>query len=189
MIMGPCAGGAVYSPAMTDFIFMVSIMSWGSRSNDRGVREESDCDGHTSHQARTCTTSCIHTIQHTHIDTHTMCNAIQHYTTLFYFIQFYSKWFNPMQSSGEKDVVHVRNGAQCGEDSDSRNSHTGGAGWSTCPFLCIRQVCALRYCTALHLAALYCAALHSPYHLAIYCILPNIVLFNKLTCCAFLALV
>src|SRR3546814_9603005 len=23
MIMGPCAGGAVYSPAMTDFIFMV----------------------------------------------------------------------------------------------------------------------------------------------------------------------
>lgn len=24
MIMGPCAGGAVYSPAMTDFIFMVS---------------------------------------------------------------------------------------------------------------------------------------------------------------------
>jgi propionyl-CoA carboxylase beta chain len=25
MIMGPCAGGAVYSPAMTDFIFMVSL--------------------------------------------------------------------------------------------------------------------------------------------------------------------
>ena len=24
MVMGPCAGGAVYSPAMTDFIFMVS---------------------------------------------------------------------------------------------------------------------------------------------------------------------
>lgn len=24
LIMGPCAGGAVYSPAMTDFIFMVS---------------------------------------------------------------------------------------------------------------------------------------------------------------------
>jgi propionyl-CoA carboxylase beta chain len=23
VIMGPCAGGAVYSPAMTDFIFMV----------------------------------------------------------------------------------------------------------------------------------------------------------------------
>jgi acetyl-CoA carboxylase carboxyltransferase component len=23
LIMGPCAGGAVYSPAMTDFIFMV----------------------------------------------------------------------------------------------------------------------------------------------------------------------
>lgn len=27
MIMGPCAGGAVYSPAMTDFIFMVSIVT------------------------------------------------------------------------------------------------------------------------------------------------------------------
>ena len=25
MIMGPCAGGAVYSPAMTDFIFMVRV--------------------------------------------------------------------------------------------------------------------------------------------------------------------
>ena len=27
MIMGPCAGGAVYSPAMTDFIFMVRDLS------------------------------------------------------------------------------------------------------------------------------------------------------------------
>src|SRR5688500_20030763 len=27
MIMGPCAGGAVYSPAMTDFIFMVKETS------------------------------------------------------------------------------------------------------------------------------------------------------------------
>ena len=26
-IMGPCAGGAVYSPAMTDFIFMVKKQS------------------------------------------------------------------------------------------------------------------------------------------------------------------
>ena len=26
LIMGPCAGGAVYSPAMTDFIFMVRLM-------------------------------------------------------------------------------------------------------------------------------------------------------------------
>jgi propionyl-CoA carboxylase beta chain len=25
LIMGPCAGGAVYSPAMTDFIFMVRL--------------------------------------------------------------------------------------------------------------------------------------------------------------------
>jgi propionyl-CoA carboxylase beta subunit len=28
MIMGPCAGGAVYSPAMTDFIFMVQDTSY-----------------------------------------------------------------------------------------------------------------------------------------------------------------
>lgn len=28
MIMGPCAGGAVYSPAMTDFIFMVRRTSY-----------------------------------------------------------------------------------------------------------------------------------------------------------------
>jgi propionyl-CoA carboxylase beta chain len=28
MIMGPCAGGAVYSPAMTDFIFMVKRSSY-----------------------------------------------------------------------------------------------------------------------------------------------------------------
>ena len=28
VIMGPCAGGAVYSPAMTDFIFMVKDTSF-----------------------------------------------------------------------------------------------------------------------------------------------------------------
>lgn len=28
LIMGPCAGGAVYSPAMTDFIFMVCVALW-----------------------------------------------------------------------------------------------------------------------------------------------------------------
>jgi propionyl-CoA carboxylase beta chain len=28
MIMGPCAGGAVYSPALTDFIFMVEETSF-----------------------------------------------------------------------------------------------------------------------------------------------------------------
>src|SRR5690625_6655607 len=27
-IMGPCAGGAVYSPAMTDFVFMVAKSSY-----------------------------------------------------------------------------------------------------------------------------------------------------------------
>lgn len=28
MIMGPCAGGAVYSPALTDFVFMVRDTSY-----------------------------------------------------------------------------------------------------------------------------------------------------------------
>ncbi len=28
MILGPCAGGAVYSPAMTDFVFMVRDTSY-----------------------------------------------------------------------------------------------------------------------------------------------------------------
>lgn len=28
LIMGPCAGGAVYSPAMTDFIFMVRTVTY-----------------------------------------------------------------------------------------------------------------------------------------------------------------
>jgi propionyl-CoA carboxylase beta chain len=28
LVMGPCAGGAVYSPAMTDFIFMVEDSSY-----------------------------------------------------------------------------------------------------------------------------------------------------------------
>ena len=28
LIMGPCAGGAVYSPAMTDFTFMVKNTSY-----------------------------------------------------------------------------------------------------------------------------------------------------------------
>ena len=30
LIMGPCAGGAVYSPAMTDFIFMVRCLSFSA---------------------------------------------------------------------------------------------------------------------------------------------------------------
>ena len=30
VVMGPCAGGAVYSPAMTDFIFMVRDSSYVS---------------------------------------------------------------------------------------------------------------------------------------------------------------
>ena len=33
LVMGPCAGGAVYSPAMTDFIFMVTQSNLFSSSS------------------------------------------------------------------------------------------------------------------------------------------------------------
>ena len=42
MVMGPCAGGAVYSPAMTDFIFMVkdsSYMFVEHRCHDFGMQD------------------------------------------------------------------------------------------------------------------------------------------------------
>ena len=75
MIMGPCAGGAVYSPAMTDFIFMVKDSSYmfvtgpdvvktgdARGSHGRGTRRR----GHAHHQAaawptwpsRTTSTRC-----------------------------------------------------------------------------------------------------------------------------------
>ncbi len=38
MIMGPCAGGAVYSPAMTDFIFMVNDTSYMFVTGPDGVK-------------------------------------------------------------------------------------------------------------------------------------------------------
>ena len=34
MIMGPCAGGAVYSPALTDFTFMVKVGGLTSQTLD-----------------------------------------------------------------------------------------------------------------------------------------------------------
>ena len=34
LIMGPCAGGAVYSPAMTDFIFMVRMSEYSVTHTD-----------------------------------------------------------------------------------------------------------------------------------------------------------
>ena len=36
-IMGPCAGGAVYSPAITDFIFMVKRLLLHVRDRPRGA--------------------------------------------------------------------------------------------------------------------------------------------------------
>ncbi len=44
MIMGPCAGGAVYSPAMTDFIFMVQGQLVHVRHRPRGG-EDGDARG------------------------------------------------------------------------------------------------------------------------------------------------
>ena len=51
MIMGPCAGGAVYSPAMTDFIFMVKDSSLHVRDRPRGG-EDRDARGGDGRGAR-----------------------------------------------------------------------------------------------------------------------------------------
>ena len=59
LIMGPCAGGAVYSPAMTDFIFMVKDTSYMFVTGPEVVKtvthEEvsaADLGGATTHTAR-----------------------------------------------------------------------------------------------------------------------------------------
>ena len=44
VVMGPCAGGAVYSPAMTDFIFMVQDTSYMFVTGPEVVRTV--CFGH-----------------------------------------------------------------------------------------------------------------------------------------------
>ena len=46
LIMGPCAGGAVYSPAMTDFIFMVKDSSLHVRHRPRGGEDGDARGGH-----------------------------------------------------------------------------------------------------------------------------------------------
>ena len=51
LIMGPCAGGAVYSPAMTDFIFMVKDIVLHVRHRPRGG-EDGDARGGDARGAR-----------------------------------------------------------------------------------------------------------------------------------------
>ena len=51
LIMGPCAGGAVYSPAMTDFIFMVKDSSYMFVTGPE-VREDGDARGGDRRGAR-----------------------------------------------------------------------------------------------------------------------------------------
>ena len=46
LIMGPCAGGAVYSPAMTDFIFMVKDSSLHVRHRSRSGEDGDARGGH-----------------------------------------------------------------------------------------------------------------------------------------------
>ncbi len=41
-VMGPCAGGAVYSPALTDFIFMVENTSYRAECGENGNARRSD---------------------------------------------------------------------------------------------------------------------------------------------------
>ena len=57
VIMGPCAGGDVYSPAMTDFIFMVRDTSLHVRHRPRRGedRHQRDRDGRRNSAARRCT--------------------------------------------------------------------------------------------------------------------------------------
>jgi len=43
MVMGPCAGGAVYSPAMTDFIFMVRDTSYMFVTGPEVVKTVAKC--------------------------------------------------------------------------------------------------------------------------------------------------
>ena len=45
MIMGPCAGGAVYSPSMTDFIFMVKDSSYMFVTGPEVVKTSSGTGG------------------------------------------------------------------------------------------------------------------------------------------------
>ena len=61
LIMGPCAGGAVYSPAMTDFIFMVKDSSYmfvtgpdvvKTVTNEVVTQEELGGADHPHHQVR-----------------------------------------------------------------------------------------------------------------------------------------
>ena len=59
MIMGPCAGGAVYSPAMTDFIFMVKDSSYMFVTGPEVVKtvtheeiSQEDLGGATAHTAK-----------------------------------------------------------------------------------------------------------------------------------------
>ena len=67
LILGPCAGGAVYSPAMTDFIFMVRDSSYMFVTGPEVVRtvtheqvtaEELGRRGHPHHQER-CRRRCL----------------------------------------------------------------------------------------------------------------------------------
>jgi acetyl-CoA carboxylase carboxyltransferase component len=76
-VMGPCAGGAVYSPALTDFVFMVRSSQWQVRCD--GVQQQHwhppldmllgagrvgcsrSCDGSSRpHASRAC--ACAHTL-------------------------------------------------------------------------------------------------------------------------------
>ena len=66
LIMGPCAGGAVYSPAMTDFIFMVKDTSYmfvtgpevvKTVTHEEVTRRGAGRRGHPHHPSRASPTS------------------------------------------------------------------------------------------------------------------------------------
>ncbi|MCL4111633.1 UNVERIFIED_CONTAM: hypothetical protein GTU68_002049 [Idotea baltica] len=72
LIMGPCAGGAVYSPAITDFIFMVENTSYMFVTGPNVVKtvtheevSSEDLGGASAHSAKSGVThfSCVNEVQ------------------------------------------------------------------------------------------------------------------------------
>ncbi len=69
VIMGPCAGGAVYSPALTDFIFMVKNTSQMFITGPQVIKavtaEEVTAEALGGGRSATCSASCLPTTSRT----------------------------------------------------------------------------------------------------------------------------
>ena len=75
-IMGPCAGGAVYSPAITDFIFMVerrATCSYRSRRHQDRNHEEVTKEELGGAQTHNATSGVAHFLSHDDAECLAMC--------------------------------------------------------------------------------------------------------------------